>query len=95
MLFLSIISYIVIMNDMWDFKKEQEYEQWCLDHRPWIFNRVVWSHVIGNPNDEYDTCYVYQLIQLSYLSKAIRAIKKLFMSDFDYIKSFHKGYYEL
>ena len=95
MLFLSIISYIVIMNDMWDFKKEQEYEQWCLDHRPWIFNRIVWTHVIGNPLDEYDTCYIEQKIQLSYLSKAIRAIKKLFMSDFDYIVSLYKGYYEL
>ena len=80
---------------MWDFEKEREYELWCLDHRPLIFNRVVWTHVIGNPLSEYDTCYVEQLIQLSYLSKAIRAIKRLFMSDFDYVKSLNKGYYEL
>jgi hypothetical protein len=83
------------MNDKWDFKKEQEYEQWCLNHRPLIFNRVVWTHVIGKPFDEYDTCYIYQKIQLSYLSKAIRAIKKLFMDDADYIQSLNKGYYEL
>lgn len=70
---------------MWNYEKERDHESWCIEHKPWIFNRVVWTHTIGNPADKYDTCYVFEKIQLSYLSKLIRAIQKFFMGEFNYI----------
>lgn len=65
-----------------DFEKEAEYEAWCIEHPPWIFDRVVWTHVFGSiPPREYETTWIDSKIQLSYLSKFIRWFRHLFMSE--------------